>query len=623
MRAPGARNRRGRGAIHARGSTAVTLLVVLLGLLAMLGIAEVGYLYYAKRDLQKVADLAALSGAQRTSACSEGNDDNTAARGNAVADNGFKGALAIACGHWSPTAAGDQHFEAGGAPVNAVRVQASESVAPVLGLAGTLPDLHATAVARGGMQPIAAFSVGSSLVDLSGTGPLQQLLDSALGTSLGLKLLSSTGIANANVSLLGLRDALGLDAGTVDGVLDSQVDLAGALDATVQLLAAGSDSANVDLVALQQQVAAIEAQLGDVPIRLGDILDVEADTTDPEQALDVDVNAADLVGALVMAANARHAVEIDAAHIGLPGVADVELSLSVVEPPKIGIGPAGYNADGTPRTVAHTAQVRLRLAVSALQATNADTTLLDVAGLVKVMLPSGSLVKLPLNLELVPAEAWLDDLQCRAQADGGGLEHRATLKLRPGALALFLGNLPDSTYQNDNRRWQDIVDAAIADGSAYAPLLNVKLVLLLLQPVVNLEAYASAPVVRADDAVHTFHVDPRQPVSQQAGMDWSVDTGQQLLASALTAVLSPELLHIRIDTQGLSLLGSVVDALVNGVLTIVGNLLPVLEPILLPVAQALDQSLVGPLLRLLGAGIGEADVRLMSVHCDDGVQLVY
>ena len=48
-----------------RGSIAVPMLLILLGLINMLGLVEVGYLYWAKRDAQKVADLAALAGAQR------------------------------------------------------------------------------------------------------------------------------------------------------------------------------------------------------------------------------------------------------------------------------------------------------------------------------------------------------------------------------------------------------------------------------------------------------------------------------------------------------------------------------------------------------------------------------
>ena len=53
-----------RTAYKQRGAAAVTLMLLMLGLVAMLGLVEVGYIFWVKRDLQKDADLAALAGAQ-------------------------------------------------------------------------------------------------------------------------------------------------------------------------------------------------------------------------------------------------------------------------------------------------------------------------------------------------------------------------------------------------------------------------------------------------------------------------------------------------------------------------------------------------------------------------------
>src|ERR1700754_1542536 len=125
------------------GSMSITMLLLLLGLVAMLGLAEIGYLYWAKRDTQKVADLAAIAGAQRLDKCAADNSDNSQARGNAVTDNHFPsdGTLTIACGNWSPSHPADGHFVAATAsdPVNAVRVVAERPVVPFLGLSGALP----------------------------------------------------------------------------------------------------------------------------------------------------------------------------------------------------------------------------------------------------------------------------------------------------------------------------------------------------------------------------------------------------------------------------------------------------------------------------------------------------
>ncbi|WP_295516832.1 pilus assembly protein TadG-related protein, partial [uncultured Stenotrophomonas sp.] len=86
---------------HQRGGMSVTMMLVMAGLVTMLGLVEVGYLLWAKRDAQKVADLAALAGAQRLDLCTSGNSDNTAARQNALQENRFGGQLDVRCGNWN------------------------------------------------------------------------------------------------------------------------------------------------------------------------------------------------------------------------------------------------------------------------------------------------------------------------------------------------------------------------------------------------------------------------------------------------------------------------------------------------------------------------------------------
>jgi len=609
-----------------RGSMAVPMLIMMVGLLGMLGLVEVGYLFWAKREAQKVADLAALAGAQRLQACPAGNDDNAAARGSA-ADNHFQGSLAIACGYWDPANGGEQHFTGADAthPPNAVRVRASMPLVPFFGFV-RFSGVGATAIAANQGTPIAAFSVGSRLLGVTANGPLNQILESALGTSLGLKLLSYQGIANGNLSLLGLKDALHLDAGTLDGVLGAQVRLGDFLMATVQVLQQNGGLTNIELSNAQSQIAAIPVSIANTSISLGDILNVAADTNDPGKALAVDVNAADLLNASLQAANSKNAVALEVSNLDLLGLAKINLKLAITEPPKIAIGRAGYNADGTPITVARTAQVRMLLDTSLLSSVGSNNELLNLLGLVKVSLPSTTLTRIPLNVELVPAEAWLDDLQCHTPA-GTTTQSIATLKVQPGAVNAFLGHLPDGTYGGAHQRWQDIVNAAIANGSAYAHLLDLRLDLLgsILTPplTVALDAYASAPVVRDQPASHDFRVDESLPATQQPGMSWSSDTGQHLLASALASLFSPTLLHARLDLTGLGLASNIVTALVNNLLPMLTGALSILSPVLQPVLVALDQSLVGPLLQLLGIDIGAADVSLTSVKCDTGVQLVY
>jgi uncharacterized membrane protein len=78
-----------------------------------------------------------------------------------------------------------------------------------------------------------------------------------------------------------------------------------------------------------------------------------------------------------------------------------------------------------------------------------------------------------------------------------------------------------------------------------------------------------------------------------------------------------------LNLDGLGLAGLVVSTLVNNLAGIVTTLLSILDPVLEPVFNALDTTLIGPLLRVLGVDVGASDVNLMSVNCDFGAKLVY
>jgi uncharacterized membrane protein len=606
-----------------RGSMAVTMMLMLASLVAMLGLVEIGYLYWAKRDTQKVVDLAALAGAQQLVTCSADNSSNAAALGSATVDNGFTGNLTIDCGHWDATQPGDQHYVSATSalPLNAVRVQASRSVVPFFGFAH-FSTINATAIATSG-PPIAALSVGSRLLGIDPNGPLNTVLGSTLGTSLGLNLLSYQGIANTNVSLLGLKNLIAADAGTVDEVLSTSVTVNQFLDAYVLLLRQSTNAAQIDFGLVTQQIALIEAQLGNPALTLGDILNVNAQTTDPAKALGVDVNAADILGAVLQAANSKNAVALQALNVNLLGLANVNLAMTIIEPPKIAVGVAGYNADGSPITEAQTAQVRLKLGVNVLNLGNGTTSLLPLGGLLNVSLPANALVNLPLSAEIAPAHAWLDSIACHVPGAGGTISDQVTVKAQPGVADVFLGNLPASAYTDATQSWDAIIATAIANGSAYANLLSVTVTAVGFSIPITLQAYSHVPVVAAGASSHVFTVADGTPVSQQGNTTWTTQTGTTLLSSLSQAITNPALLNIRPDPSQNSALGGLLSTLLGGLATIVTNLLGVLGPLLSPVLSTLDTALIGPLLHALGINVGAADVNLLSVNCDAGARLVY
>jgi uncharacterized membrane protein len=563
--------------VRQRGSMAVTMMLMLVGLVAMLGLVEIGYLYWAKRETQKVVDLAALAGAQQLTACSTDNSSNSAALGNATIDNGFIGKLVITCGHWDPTQAGDQHFVAvtSALPLNAVRVEAMLPVTPFFGFAH-FDGINATAIAASQGQPIAAFSVGSSLLNIDPNSPLGSLLGTALGSSLGLQLLSYNGIANANISLLGLVNALPVNVGTVNSVLTTQVTVTDVLTAYVNALSQSSSASTIDLAFVNQQVAAIELQLGNIPINLGQILNVDATTDDPNVALNVDVNALDILSAVVMAADGANAVALPATSISIPGVATISLALSIVEPPQIGVGGVG--------TVAHTAEIRLDLDVTALSTPITGQSLLD----------------LPLYLEVAPTDGTITAIECNVPGSGGANSDSVTITAAPGVLNAFLGTLTPAAFNNTSQSWSSLISSG-----SLAPLVNVL-------NLATVSASANVQLAANPATALTFSVDPTIPVSQQSGMTQTAGTSSAVLGNLIGSLLGSTSLNVTINLLGLP---------IN--LAPVASLLATLSAALAPVLSSLDTLLVGPLLQALGINIGTAQVSLLSVNCNTTPQLVY
>lgn len=597
--------------LHQRGSMALTMGLLLLGLVSILGLVEVGYLYWAKRDAQKVADLAALSGAQRLETCADNNGDNLAARHNAAEDNGFGGDLEIQCVYWAAdvTEHGDKHYTSpdNEHPRNAVRVKASLPLAPFFGFAN-ISGVSAEAIAANRGDPIASFSVGSRLLGLgTDDSVLEPLLGSALGTSLGLKLLSYEGIANSNISLLGLKNLLHLDAGTVDGVLDTEITAGAMLNGIIQLLKIHSEeAANIDL-------STISTKISETDIKLADILNINAGTTDPNVALDAQVNAESLINATLQAANKGHALEADLDELNILGIAHATLKLSVIEPPVIGIGKAGYNNDGSPRTISHTAQIRLKL-----ELTLADSEENKIFGLITGG-SDKSLSKIPINVELVPAEGWIDSIQCHIP-DSYGVRNIdfINIKTTPGILTLFIGNLPESTFTDTKKIWKDVVQDQIDNGYAYADLVNLK----VLFAKVKLLAYVGAWAVNPEPIDNIYQILNKK---DQLPLTIESNTTSNLLASALSDALSKKgFRDTELKTENLGPLGlvlnqilSIIDPLVNGLLTTLGEILN-------PILSELDKALIKPLLvDTLGLSVGSADTTLTDVNCNTGVQLVY
>ncbi|KRF02114.1 hypothetical protein ASG87_11570 [Frateuria sp. Soil773] len=415
----------------------IAMILMLVGLVAMLGLVEVGYFYWAKRDTQKVADLAALAGAQRLQDCAPDNADNAAARGNATVDNGFGGTLAIACGDWNPANAATDHFAAvaAGGSVNAVKVTASVSAVPFLHQMGTQSLTVKSEAVASGAPPIAAFSVGTTLVDYDGSSTLGQLLKSVGIPLEGTSLVGYEGLANVKITPAGLLKQLGVEVpsdisvGDLNTLLASQLHaraLIDVLDAIVTV-AGQQDLANANTSLLNTLTAQLNLTLQKVTLGGpgGLFATIVAPDGAAQAALNAQVDALQLLATAIGVGTGQHAISanIDTPPAGLPfGLLKVIAKTRVIEPPSIGIGGIG--------TSAYTAQVRTFLHIIA------DTSGVPlIGGLIKLKLD------LPVALDLVDAKGTLTDLCTASDDDGHPL---ATIQVESSVLKMCVGNFDES-----------------------------------------------------------------------------------------------------------------------------------------------------------------------------------
>lgn len=625
---PRHRQRRGEN-----GAVLVQFALLLGVLVAVLGTVQIGHMYYAKRDLQRIADLAALEAANALAYGDEGTRQKAVDAGaQSIAAQWPPTVSAIAQtvtpGHWETAAPGT--LSASG-PLNAAQVTLEGESLQLVPFTGSR-TIRATAIAAIAQEPIAAFSLGSGVARLD-AGALNRLLTMLLGTSVNLSLVDYEGLANARLNLLGLKDALNLQAGTYEELAAANISLGQLLSiaATAIANAPDADSANIAIDALNGILALpVAVNLSDIFINLlktdsqRGLLDIGLFADRPASALAADVSALNLLLVGLQVANADSAIALQTG-INLAPLANVELKAKIIEPPVIAIGPPGYTGDGTPRTSAHTGQVRVFANIQALTPLGGNNNLLYLPLLlanVRVSAPAGQLLELPVYAEVAPADGILDNISCHYQ----GRRHRVGIDVHPGLARVFLGHVPGA-FDNTGTAWDFLAKDRFN-------LLSLKLEINLLFgliPVVDapisLKAKLNLDVDRPAPEMAYFSYDASIPRTEQ-NLVASVGS-RQALGQSIANAINAGLLDVELDTSGLALLGielglvsDIVDGLVNSLATLVSGVLALLNGILMPVLALLDGLVLGPLLELLGVQLGYADVELLSVDCD-AARLVY
>jgi uncharacterized membrane protein len=351
-----------------------------LALAFMLLVIDSGRLYLEKRNLQRIADMAALEAATRGGDCSTGATATSYATASAQR-NGFTlpsdgRALAVSCGALTLDANSLRIFSVDPGKSEAIQVIAShvvpQSFAGGIGAlfggasAGSTLNLKATAVAAL-PPPLAALTIRSTVLtfDTSKAAITSLLFGGLLGGNVTINAAGWNGLVNSNISLLSylnrLKVDLGLTAVGYDQVLSNSITVSQLIQAAINVLDPnGTLAANATIVSLK----ALKLAAGATRVVLGDLLHVESGSD--ISALAVNLKAYDLIEGVVQLANKQNGL-VATLPINLAGLAQITAQVQVMQPPQLSAVGNPKKASQAPlgpdRIYVRTAQVKTLLSI--------------------------------------------------------------------------------------------------------------------------------------------------------------------------------------------------------------------------------------------------------------------
>ncbi len=394
--------------------------------------------------------------------------------------------------------------------------------------------------------------------------------------SLGSRLASlNGGIANAVLSDL-LGTTISLSVADYTALASARINALDFLDALGQQLVVTTGTYD-DLLALEADAGQIAAALVDLtsgPARtaLQAIVGGGAGHAVPLSdflslgrlgglqlgsggVVDLSLSALEIITAAAALADGDRQVSINLG-AGVPGLVSLGLDLSIGEP----MQGSGWFAIGPAGSIVRTAQLRLRLRAQLLGG--------------PVLLGAG--VTLPIWLDMAHAEAKVVSATCPSPSAPHG---SATIAVLPGLAELGVG---------------DWTNPAFHDFGATPPQSPVRLVDALL---LRIAGTAHAEIAQTTPVMLDF-----SSAEIAGGVPKTAET-ETLVSSIMGTLLGD--LDLTVNVLGIGLNSPAVIA-------------QALRDLLAPLALTLDLAIAGTL-GALGLGVGEADVRVYGVRCDQAV----
>ena len=631
-----------------RGAVVVYVVIAISALLTgSFAAFEVGRIYLANRQIQKMASLAALDAVREVSACDRSLGMTPAeirsqleqrVSESLIRNGGSElvstldvdidtGTLEAA----SVTRNGATTRQRRLLETDASQIESADAVrvtlrAPFPGFLTKLftgDDSRRMEVSATAEQPlVGTFSIGSGLASLN-EGALNAILGATLGGDVNLSLVDYNGLADVNVTVEDLALALGLTVAdlsdplalavqspVLSDTLDALADgLSGTISAsTVAAIRELADLAsNTDTTTLDNLIAGLGGVPGDATV--GNLLDV--------------------ISALAQATNADPSGTANPIAVDLPvNVAGLSVNtfLKIIEPPVLGAG-----KPGSPDAVARTAQIRLMVRIdggpllSGLTGTLnglINTTLGLIGSLTGVVttINVATELKIGVDVEVARASAFLDRISCPQSGVNNG-NPIAQLSGETGVatviVASFSGNAADAP------------DLDLAGGIPVADVsIDARNLRLLGLPIGSLGHASLSTSLDATSLgvsqtgpntlpmdVTEFEKIPGQgsnatPFYEALGIppDDPVDANPQDIASSTSVDLD---LGLSTTTTGSGLTGGLVGLIGS----LVNTIQVVVQP-LLDLVNGLASSLIDPLLGALGVQTGTGQVVMRSITVD-------
>lgn len=399
------------------GAAGVLLAASLPPLMCAAAIAiDLGSLYLAERRLQGVADAAAMA-ATGGDIVSDGERRAFNLIQSSNIDNVSIVRLTPGVYRADRAIAVPQRFQATDHEPTAARILLEQRVPLFFAKAFVSEDqstLRAQATAQ--RTEIAAYSLGSSLIDVSGGIP-NAMLSQLAGTQLNLSVLDTQGLATTQIDVVGFADALkaevGNDGETYGEIFGREVPAS----AVIAALAAASDDPDTS-----QNLGEIAMQMAERTVRLADIIDLgpyaRASMNDGNSGVSVDAYSL-LRSVLELSLGDSYTITFE---VAVPGTIRTTVTLT------------GGSA------------MRSSPWLTITQARNYVLRTSQARMLIDVQASAGGLatINVPIFLELAEAEARMSDIDCTRDTDTNGV----TLQVTPSVGTVALGQVDRAAFSD-------------------------------------------------------------------------------------------------------------------------------------------------------------------------------